>query len=255
MKNQIILLIAFICVSVNGQKTPASFVNYDRLPTDNPLFDYDERISSIQFISDNEFEFWSRPMISCVTWHEYKGNWINKNDTIIFSDRYEVQEADSHFKFSKQSDNLYTLNFKTDKNSNLKNKSIEIQYVYDFGSEIDDIEFETVLDHNAVLNLPFQNIPHLNKLASIRFEIILGNGEKRYGYITDHQVVNKRVKKLPNQITITLIEEPIKEWVYRTTKALYFDGNLKIISTEKTQSKFDNDENLKFKDLYKERSL
>ncbi len=98
MKNQLIFLIVlFIPFYGLAQKAPATFVNYERIPTDIPLFDYDERISSIHLTSDNEFEFWSRPMVSCLTWHEYKGTWTKNNDTILFYDQYEVQENDSKF--------------------------------------------------------------------------------------------------------------------------------------------------------------
>ncbi len=143
------------------------------------------------------------------------------------------------------------LKFKTDENSKLKNKSIKIQFVYDFDSELNDKKIDTVLDKKSILKIPYQNIPHLDKLASIRFEYIFDNGEKRYGYITENQTINRRTKELPNQITITLIENPKKEIVYRITKALYFDNKLKIISTEKTDSIFDiYFDRLTFKDSY-----
>lgn len=253
MKNLFILLqLLLISFQGNSQEIPSTFVNYERMPTDNPLFDYDERISSIHFTTDKDFEFWSRPMVSCLTWKEYKGTWVSKNDTIIFSDQFEVHETDSKFQFSNQEANeFYLLKFKTDKNSNLQNKKIEVQFVYDFDSEFDDVKLDTVLDQNANLKIPYYKIPNQNKLASIRFEIHLENKEKRYNYITEYQTVNKKTKDLPNQITIILIEHPKKEIVYRTTKALYFDHKLKVISTEKTKSIYDDFlENLLFKDFY-----
>lgn len=240
--------------SVFGQETPISYVNNERAKDSSAMgIDWDERISEITLKSQTEFEFRSFPMTSsCLTWREYSGTWEKKNDTIIFSDNYELIENDTRLKFvNKSNENYYTLNFKTDKNSLLTNKNIVIELVYDFDSGLKDKKMNMELDNEYSLTIPFNNIPDRKKLASFRYEYELRNGDKRYGYITESDTVNVKENDLQNYVEITIVEIPKKEIVYRTTKAIIIADKLKIVSTEKTESDLtDFTEKIKFKENY-----
>lgn len=102
------------------------------------------------------------------------------------------------------------------------------------------------------MTLPFRTIPHRNKLAAIRYEYILPNNQKRYGYITENKIINEKETELSNHINIILLENPKKDMIYRTTKGLFLnDGSLKILSTFKTKSNLhDYTRDLVFEDVY-----
>ncbi len=240
--------------SVFGQKTPISYVNNERAKDSSAMgIGWDERISEITLKSQTEFEFRSFPMpSSCLTWREYSGTWKKQNDTLVFSDQYELIENDTRLKFVKKpNDNYYTLNFKTDKNSDLRNKEIVIKLVYDYDSGFKSKKLDLELNDENFLIIPFNKIPDRNQLASFRYEYLLTDSDKRYGYITESNTVNEKENELPNFIEITIVEVPKKEIVYRTTKAIITANKLKIVSTEKTESDLtDYNENLAFKENY-----
>jgi len=250
-----ILILLIIGHSAFGQKTPISYVNYERNKESNvnTFRDWDDRICEITLKSETEFVFWSRPSAtSCLTWREYNGTWERKNDTIIFSDKYEVMESDAQFKFSnKRQNKYYRLEFKTDKGSELTKKNIEIQFVYDFDSDLDNIELNMELENDFSLKIPFKDIPNRKRVASIRYEYFLLNGEKRYGYITESGTVNVKEKDLPNFIAVIFIEQPKKEIIYRITKAILIDDKIKIISKNKIKSDLpDYTGEIEFKEVY-----
>jgi hypothetical protein len=260
MKNIFAIIISLtIGQSSFGQKTPISYVNYekDNDSIENPLIDWDDRISEITLETKKKFVFWSRPSaISCSTWREYNGTWKRKNDTIIFSDQYEISESDARFDFSNRKDeNNYLLKFKTDQNSILSDKKIEIQFVYDYDADIDDIELKMELENDFSLRIPFKTIPNRKKLASIRYEYFLPNGEKRFGYISESNTVNVKEKELPNSVIITFVEKPKTETIYRKTKAIFEDDKIRIISKNKTKSDLpDYVGEIKFKEIYEEQN-
>jgi hypothetical protein len=253
-----IIILLIIGQSSFGQKTPISYVSNEKVKdsSSNP-WNIDNRISQITLTSKTEFEFRSFPIpSSCLTWREYNGTWERKNDTLIFSDQYEVVENDARFTFSNKSQNeYYHLEFGTDKKSKLSDKHIEIQFVYDFDADFKDVKLNMELDNDFNLKIPFNQVPNRKSLASIRFEYFLSNGEKRYGYITENQTVNIKEKELLNYIGITLIEKPKKEIIYRITKAILIDNKIKIISKEKNESDLpDYTEEIEFKEVYENES-
>ncbi|NRD24896.1 hypothetical protein HNV10_16700 [Winogradskyella litoriviva] len=252
-----IILSILIGQSVFGQKTPISFVNDSRIEN-NQGWTIDNKISEITLKTNNEFEFWSRPVInSCLTWREYNGTWEKKNDTIIFYDQYELKASDSKFRFSSNEQNeFYYLKFKTDKDSDLTNKNINIAFVFDLGSEEWDFEErEMTLEDDFSLKIPFENIPNIDKLASIRFLYYLENGEKRFEFISADETVTIKEKVLPNWIEVTLIEQPEKEIVKRITKAILIDNKIRIISSKKNNTNLaDETPELIFKEFYEKES-
>jgi hypothetical protein len=253
-----IIILLIIGQSSFGQKTPISYVNYekDKDSTENSLIDWDDRISEITLETKKKFVFWARPSISCFSWREYKGTWKRQNDTLIFSDQYEVSESDARFEFADRTDEKnYLIKLKTDKNSVLSDKKIQIQFVYDFDADLDDIELKMELDNDFSLKIPFKTIPNRRKLASIRYEYFLPNGEKRFGYITESNTVNVKEKELPNSVIITFVEKPKTETIYRTTKAILEGDKIRIISKNKTKSDLpDYVGEIKFKEVYEEQN-
>jgi hypothetical protein len=256
MKNIFAIIILLIIGQTSfGQNTPVSFINYkkDKTNSENSLIDWDDRISEITLKTKNTFVFWSRPStISCSTWREYNGTWERQNDTIIFSDQYDVSESDARFDFSNRpNEKNYLLKFNTDRNSILSDKKIEIQFVYDYDANLDNIELKMELENDFSLKIPFKTIPNRKNLASIRYEYFLPNGEKRFGYITESNTVNVKEKELSNSVTITFVEKPKIETIYRTTKAILEDDKIRIISKNKTKSDLpDYVGEIKLKEVY-----
>ncbi|WP_264550158.1 hypothetical protein [Flavobacterium sp. N2820] len=185
---------------------------------------------------DSTFSFYCRPYSSCFTWNEIRGKWKKEKNIYTFLSQYEVSENDTRFTFSKDSVKRYILNFKTDKKSELKNRSIKVEYVYDYDAKKDNIEKIMSFNNTNSIEIPFSEIPKHKKLASIRIEYYLGANEKRYAYITDGKITNEKEKDIPNIVEIEFIENPIKEIVYRTTIGKLENEKLEIVSSTKTKT-------------------
>lgn len=185
---------------------------------------------------DSTFSFYCRPYMSCFTWHEIKGKWKKEKNVYTFLSQYEVTENDTRFNFSDDSNKRYLLKFRTDKKSELKNRSIKIEYMYDFDANIESIKKIMNFNQKNSIEVPFTEIPNLDKLAAIRIEYQLSASEKRYGYITENKMVNVKVKDIPNIVEIEFVEEPKKEIVYRTTIGKLEDEKLEIVSNVKTKT-------------------
>jgi hypothetical protein len=254
-----IIILVFIGQISFGQKTPISFVNNEKVKDTSEFarLGWDDRISEITLETRKKFVFWSRPnALSCFTWREHNGTWKKKNDTIIFSDNYEISESDARFDFSERNNEKnYLIKFKTDQNSVLSDKKIKIDFVYDFDADLKNIELNMELEDDYSLEIPFKTIPNRKKLASIRYEYYLPNGEKRFGFITESSTVNVKEKELPNSVIITFVENPKTETIYRTTKAILENDNIRIISKMKTKSDLpDYVGEIKFKDVYEKQN-
>ncbi|MFL5740216.1 MAG: hypothetical protein ACJ75B_08360 [Flavisolibacter sp.] len=197
---------------------------------------YSQKIHEVTLNPDKTFEFWSRPHISCFTWHEYKGIWKREKDTLIFSDRYEVKEEDTKASYKNDSRQSFLITFKTDKNSVLRNKKIKVQYVYDYDAHLDEPEtiFDIKLDNT--IEIPFKNIPNFNKLSALRIEYELNFKETRYNYLTLNNPLNNKKTDVPNIINVEFVERPKSEIVYRTTRGVVKKDTLIIVSTNKTKT-------------------
>ncbi|MEO9954578.1 hypothetical protein [Nonlabens sp.] len=248
------LLIFLLGTLAQSQIVSHSYVNFanDNHAVDTAVIDWDDRVSQITFNSETDFTFHVMPNVSCLTWRELNGKWKKRNDTIFFYDQYEVYERDVRFKFSNNNQNkFYHLKFKTDRNSKLLDDEIKIDFVYDYDYQLDNVKSVWQLSDDFSLNIPYDKIPNLDRLASIRYEFNLTTIGKRTGYITTSDRVNVRTEHIPNEIQITLIENPRKETVRRLTKGVLKDDIIRIISTEKSDATLtDYTEELKFKEDY-----
>jgi len=197
---------------------------------------FEPKINEITLNPDATFEFWSRPNVSCFTWHSYKGTWKKNNDTLLFYDNYQVEENDTKVTYQNGSRQEFVINFKTDKGSDLKNKSIKIEYEYDYDAHIDSPEKTFSLDKNNSVVISYKDIPNLDKLAAIRIEYLLNYTEKRYSYLTENKTINVKQGDVPNIIDVEFLEKPKKEIVYRTIKAVVKNDTLKIVSSSKTKT-------------------
>ena len=153
---------------------------------------FEPKINEITLNPDATFEFWSRPNVSCFTWHSYKGTWKKNNDTLLFYDNYQVEENDTKATYKKGSRQEFLITFKTDKGSILKNKSIKIDYEYDYYAHIDSPEKIFTLNENNSVVISYKDIPNLDKLAAIRIEYLLNYTEKRYNYLTQNKTINRK---------------------------------------------------------------
>lgn len=251
MRHLISSILLFSSLTVLGQNSPLTFTNYGHPMTFGKSTFYSNNIHEITLNPDLTFEFWSRPNISCFTWRNYKGTWEKKNDTLIFSDNYEVLERDARASYCRDCSSFFSLSFKTDKNSELKNKEIKVEFVYDFDSHLEDSIREYVLNSNNILQIPFNSIPNFNQLASIRIEYLLNHIGKRYEYLTENETVNVKKGDIPNTIVVEFIEAPKKEMVYRTIKGIIQKDVLSIVSTAKTKTSLpDYFREIEFEDKY-----
>lgn len=241
-------------VNVFSQVYPATFSNYeikDSLIINDVSFYWDEGIKEIILNSDKEFTFAKRPTISCFTWKDYKGKWKLENDTILFTDQIEIKERDVVFSFSNDNEFEYKIKFKTDRGAKLYNKQIEIEFIYDFDSKLKNFKIKKELDNDFNLKIPFNEVPNRKSLASIKYDYLFRKDDKRNGYITESQVLNRKEKELQNNIQVIIIEKPRKETILRTTKGILKENKIIIITSEKSKSTLvDYSDELYFKDFY-----
>lgn len=233
----IILFLFFFTQYLFSQEDPTVYEN-DSKAYYNEIFNEfsnERSFCDLSLFSNHTFSFYSRPHLSCSTWQEVKGNWTKRKNIYTFLSQYEVVENDTRFKFNSDSLKRYLLKFRTDKKSELKNRIIKIQFMYDFDSELDDINKTMSLNESDAIEIPFLGIFNQDKLASIRIEYQLSSSEKRYSYITENKTVNIKEKDIPNVIEIVFVEKPIKEIVYRTTVGKLEGERLEIISSTKTK--------------------
>jgi hypothetical protein len=168
-----------------------------------------------------------------------------------FYDKYQIEENDTKATYRKGSKKAFLITFKTDKGSFVKNKSIKVDYDYDYNAHLESIGKVFTLNENNTIIISYKNIPNLNKLASIRIEYLLNFTAKRYKYLTENNTVNRKEKDIPNKIEVEFVEEPKKEIVYRTFKTLVKDELLKIVSNSNTNTKLpDYYDDIKFEDSY-----
>jgi transposase-like protein len=220
-----------------SQEKPIVYVNNAKAyhNKDYSWFSNERSFCDLTILPDSTFSFYSRPYTSCSTWNEIKGKWKKENNTYTFLSQYEVSENDTRFIFSNDLTKKYLLKFKTDKNSELKNRSIKIDYWYDYDAKIDHVEKTMNFNEDNSIEIPFKEIPNHKKLASIRIEYYLSANEKRYAYITEGNIANVKEKDIPNIVEIEFVEQPIKEIVYRTTIGKLDGEKLEIISSSKTK--------------------
>ncbi len=212
---------------------------------------FEPKINEITLNPDATFEFWSRPNVSCFTWHSYKGTWKRDKDTLVFSDNYQVEEIDTKATYKRGSKQEFLITFKTDKGSVLKNKSLKIEYEYDYDAHIDSPAVTFTLDADNSIIIAYKKIPNFDKLAAIRIEYLLNYTEKRYNYLTENKTINRKEGDVPNIIEVEFVENPKKEIVYRTIKAVVKNDKLEIISSSKTKTKLpDYYRDIEFVDSY-----
>lgn len=212
---------------------------------------FEPKINEITLNPDATFEFWSRPNVSCFTWHSYKGTWKRDNDTLVFSDNYQIEENDTKAIYKRDSRQEFVITFKTDKSSVLKNKSLKVEYEYDYDAHIDSPAITFTLNANNSIIIPYKAIPNFDKLAAIRIEYLLNYTEKRYNYLTENKTINRKEGDVPNIIAVEFVENPKKEIVYRTITAFIKNDVLKIVSNSKTKTILpDYYRDIEFEDSY-----
>ena len=236
MRPLLIILFSLVWQNSFSQDKTLIFQNFGT-PTSfgNDTF-YSQKIHSVTLNPDKTFEFWSRPHISCFTWHEYKGTWKKEKDTVIFSDQYEVKQEDTKATYKNESRQSFVISFRTDKNSELKNKRIKVQYVYDYDAHLDEPEIIFNIKPDNTIEIPFKDIPNFKVLSAIRIEYKLNFSETRYNYLTQNNPLNTKKTDVPNIINVEFVEHPKKEMVYRTVKGVIQKDTLIIVSTTKTKT-------------------
>jgi hypothetical protein len=235
---KLILIIPFLLVgqSFFGQEKPLVFENFGTPSTFGDNTFYSQKIHQVTLNPDKTFEFWSRPHISCFTWHQYKGTWRKEKDTIIFSDQYDLKEEDTKASYKNDLRQSFFISFKTDKNSSLRNKKIKVQYVYDYDAYLDEPEMIFNIKPNNSIEIPFKDIPNFSKLSAIRVEYELNFKETRYSCLTQNNPFNNKKSNVPNIIDVEFVEQPKNEIVYRTVKGVIQENTLIILSTTKTKT-------------------
>ncbi|MFP5043123.1 hypothetical protein, partial [Parasediminibacterium sp. JCM 36343] len=255
----VLLILATAGQSIYGQVKAITYSNnlnayYSETRPKDTLLGFrffEPKINEITLNPDTTFQFWSRPNVSCFTWHSYKGTWKKNNDTLFFYDNYQVEENNTKATYKRGSKQEFAITFKTDKGSVLKNKSIKIEYEYDYDAHIESPEKIFALDVNNSVVISYKDIPNFDKLASIRIEYLLNYTEKRYNYLTENKTFNVRQRDIPNIINVEFVERPQKHIVYRTIRAIVKNDTLRINSISKTQTILpDYYSDIEFEDSY-----
>gem|GEM_PF-872688 len=237
MKLKILFFILFTQYLFSQEKSIV-YVNSAKAYYDKSInyFSNETTFCDLTINSDFTFSFYSRPNVSCFTWKEIKGNWKKEKNIYTFSSQYEVKENDTRFTFNKDETKKYFLKFRTDKKAELKNRNIKIEYMYDFYSKIDEVEKIMKFNQDNSIEIPFIDIPNLDKLAAIRIEYQLNSSEKRFAYITENKTINIKENDIPNIVEIEFVEFPKKETVYRTTIGKIENEQLEIVSSTLTKT-------------------
>lgn len=149
---------------------------------------------------------------------------------------YEVVENDIRFVFNHDTVERYRFKFSTNKKTELINRQIKVSYVYDFDAHIDGLENIIYLKEGNTIEIPYADVPNRQHLASIRIEYYLNSQEKRYGWITEYNVLNVKKGDVPNVVEVEFVKTPKRETVHRTIKAIIDDEVLKILSSTKTRA-------------------
>src|SRR5262245_27257556 len=106
-----LIVLASTGQAIYGQDKAITFSNilnayYNNTNTKDTLLGFrffEPKINEIILNPDATFEFWSRPNMSCFTWHSYKGTWKKNNDTLLFYDNYQVEENDTKATYKRDS--------------------------------------------------------------------------------------------------------------------------------------------------------
>jgi hypothetical protein len=208
---------------------------------DNLVFANRNRIIHQINISENgTFEFRSIPHVSCLTWSEFEGIWTQKKNTITFTDSFELQAPDMEFDYSTSENDFYEFTFNLDEQKTYSNKVIEISYVYDYDSELKDVDSTYSTDTNGKVKIEFNKVKNREKLTAFKISTKIQNGEKRQNYFTLNDFVNEKKYNLPNRIYVNVVSSPFKETIVRTTTARITDEKMSIISSICSKSKLQN---------------
>lgn len=233
-----LLIILFFLLRQNSfsQNKTLIFQNFGTPSTFGKDTFYSQKIHSITLNHDKTFEFWSRPHISCFTWHEYKGKWRQEKDTLIFLDNYEITEEDTRTTYKNDSRQVFFISFRTDKNSELRNKKIKVQYVYDYDAHLDEPEVMFDIKSDKTIEIPFKDIPNFQRLSALSIEYKLNFTDIRNTYLTQNNPLNRKKIDIPNVISVEFVERPKNDIVYRKIKGFIKNDTLIIVSATKTKT-------------------
>lgn len=233
MKLLLFLISYLIFQAVFGQEKQLIFQNFG---TPTALGLYSQKVHMVLLNPDKTFEFWSRPHVSCLTWHDYKGTWAKRGDTLFFSDKYEIDEKDTRVTYQNDARQSFFISFKTDKNSPLTNKVVKVKYEYDFVENLAEPEVLFELKPDGSIEIPYKDVPYFRQLSAIRIEYKLDTAQTRYEYLTQNNPLNKKKSDVPNIIHVEFVEHPKSETVYRTIKGVIKKDRLIIFSVTKTKT-------------------
>jgi len=241
----------FFTLEVVAQVKPVIYSNHGQaLKSEIGTF-YSNKIHEIILSPDATFKFWSKPGTSCFLWRSFTGTWKKDNDTLYFSDEYQIVQDDVTTTYRKNKRQSFLIDFHTDKGHHLDNKQIHITYIYDYHSQLPDVPGYFTLTANNTLEIPFKDISKYHQLTSIKIEYQLNDSLKRIDYLTTNQSVNLRQHDIPNIISVVFVERPKNEMIHRVTKGVIRDSKLFIVSTKKSVSMLkDYGEDFKFEDGY-----
>lgn len=248
---RMLVISLFFTLEVVAQVKPITYSNHGQaLKSEIGTF-YSNKIHEIILSPDATFKFWSRPGTSCFLWRSFEGTWKKDNDTLYFSDEYQLDQDDVTATYRKNNRQSFFIDFRTDEGHRLDNKQIHINYIYDYNSQLPNVSRYFTLTANNTLEIPFKDIPKYHQLSSIKIEYQLSDSLKRGDYLTTNQYVNLRQHDIPNIISVVFVERPKSEMINRVTKGVIRDGKLFIVSTEKSVSKLkDYGEDFEFENGY-----
>ncbi|GLB47885.1 hypothetical protein [Neptunitalea lumnitzerae] len=216
--------------------------------------DTSKSINDITLRADNTFQVYSRPSYSCWSWQSYEGNYTIHKDTLTMFSNYEVKEASYTISYSNtEKREAYRIHFNLDNNTSLNTETVFIAYNYDEYSHIKTTKDTLYTNTNGVLEIPFKRVKHRKKLTSI--QIKLQRNIDYVVHIKNDNSLDIKPFEIPNTIQVALKTNPKIDTVYRTVKAILNDTFLRVISINKTVSKYpeaDYGNGIYFHDLHYE---
>lgn len=232
MRPLFLSILFLLAQRASAQMIPLTFLNYPA--TYSKVTGV--KVHEIKINPDSSFTYRSVPLIGCKPWYVWKGTWNKKEDTLLLTDNYELEEDNVRVNYQKDSSASFRIHFKTDKNVLLTPKTVYTRYYWDFGTRGEDSVVELNIGDMSTLVIPFSSIPHFDKLSAMAVEYPWNAKENRIAYLTENKFLNRKEVDIPNVINVEFVEIPKKEIVYRTTKCMIQKEKLIIISSTKTKS-------------------
>lgn len=247
IKNTFLIIVLFFSLGINAQpnvstKTKSYNVNnkdttilIENIQTINEPI-HPTYIHQINLLEKNKFEFRNSPSYMCSGWKEFYGNYEIKNDTILFTEEFELEESDFKITETSSSEN-FVLHFKSKKGDLTSIRNVELSFNYVTYDGLTRMDFNQVIkqyktDINGRIEIPINKIPNHDYLSYIEFSIFIDEKTERSGLYSGSDLPLLGVNIMTPKVTVSIniLKNPKKENVTRKTIGILDEETIRILS-------------------------